>query len=128
MTSYGRVEASFWNISHNSLPRISDQDTTESTSTDETFGARVTIVPSRKIESSFRIVFDYTPHLNPSATITYQATIANDSEIFHIVRSGQVKDLIGALEKGTARLTDRDEEGRSLLYVSCHEAFYRKKY
>jgi hypothetical protein len=78
------------------------------------------------MESSFRIVFDFTPHLNPSATIKYQAMIPNDSVIFHIVRSGQVKELIEALDKGTARFPDRDEEGRLLLHVSCHEAFFER--
>lgn len=126
MTTYGRVELSYWFISHHSLPRISDQDTTESTTTDESLSARVAIVPGRNMESSFRVVFDFTPHLNPSATITYQAMISNDSEVFHIVSSGQVHELIEALYKGTARLTDRDEEGRSLLNVSYHAAFFER--
>jgi hypothetical protein len=124
MTPYGRVEVSFWTTSNRSHPNISDEDTIESTH--EAFAARLAIVPSRNIASSFRVVFDFTPHLNPSATITYQAMIPNDSEVFRIIRSGQVKELVKALSKGTARLTDRDEEGRSLLNVSYHEASFER--
>ncbi len=124
MTPYGRVEVSFWTTSNRSHPNIGDEDTIDST--DEAFAARMAIVPSRNLPSSFRIVFDFTPRLSPSATITYQAMIPNDSEVFRIVRSGQVKELIKALDKGTARLTDRDEEGRSLLNVSCHEASFER--
>jgi hypothetical protein len=51
--------------------------------------------------------------------------IPNNSEVFKIVGSGEVKELIELLEKGTASLTDRDEEGRSLLNVSRYKPFYK---
>lgn len=126
ITPYGGVNLTFWNISHASLPKISDQDTTESASVDETFGAKVAIVPNQTVESPLRVVVDFTPHLNPSATITYHAFIPNDSEIFEIVKYGQVKDLIKFLDNRSASLTNRDEEGRSLLHVSCQEAFFEQ--
>jgi hypothetical protein len=70
------------------------------------------------------MIFDFTLHLDPSATITYQAMIPNDSEVFKIAGWGEVKELIELLVKGTASLTDRDEEGRSLLNVSCYRLFF----
>jgi hypothetical protein len=68
--------------------------------------------------SPLRVVVDLAPRLDPTATITYQAMIPNDSAVFKIARSGKIKDLIELFEKGTAFLTDRDERGRSLLSVS----------
>jgi hypothetical protein len=64
------------------------------------------------------VVFDFNPCLDPSATITYQATIPNNSEVFGIAESGKVKDLIELFQNGAASLNDRDEEGRSILNVS----------
>lgn len=126
MTPYGRVEASFWTTPNRSYPRISDEDTIEPT--DEAFATRLAIIPGRNLNraSSFRMVFDFTLHLNPSATITYQAMIPNNSEVFQIAQYGQVQELISALAQGTARLTDRDEEGRSLLNVSCNKLFFER--
>lgn len=42
----------------------------------------------------------------------------NDSEVFKIVKFGDVETLIRAIESGSASLTDQDEKGRSLLSVS----------
>lgn len=58
------------------------------------------------------------PRLDPFASITCQAKIPNNSEVFKIVKHGKLEDLLKAFENKTARLTDRDEEGRSLLNVS----------
>jgi hypothetical protein len=68
--------------------------------------------------SPLRVVVDLAPRFDPTATITYQAMIPNDSVVFRIAHSGRVTDLIELFEKGTAFLTDRDEQGRSLLSVS----------
>jgi hypothetical protein len=68
--------------------------------------------------SPLRVVVDLAPRLDPTTTITYQAMIPNDSAVFKIARSGKVTDLIELFEKGTASLTDRDEQGGSLLSVS----------
>ncbi len=82
--------------------------------------AKIAIQSNVGALGAFRIALDLNPRLSPSATITYQAILPNDSEIFKIVRSGKPKDLLKALEAKTASLTDRDEEGRSLLNVSYY--------
>jgi hypothetical protein len=120
MTPHGRVDTSFWTVSDTS--RISDAEENTSTATDREFGAKVAIVPSYSRTSRFRVVFDITPHLGPKPKITYQAMIPNDSEIFNLIKFGKVEEFIEALERGTASLTDRDEQGRSLLHVSYREA------
>jgi len=117
ITPFGRVQASFWAVS-NDLNLKTRRDATRAAK--RTVTARLAIVPSSIGISPFRVIFDFTPHLDPSATITYQAIIPNDSEVFKIAGSGEVKELIELLVKGTASLTDRDEEGRSLLNVSCY--------
>ena len=43
--------------------------------------------------------------------------IPSDSEVFRIVKFGELEDLLRALAAKTACLTDRDEGGRSLLNV-----------
>jgi hypothetical protein len=58
--------------------------------------------------------------------MTYQRTVPIDSQVFEIVSCGKVRELVEALEQGTARLTDRDEEGRSLLNVSFHEIRFER--
>lgn len=84
----------------------------------EIAATRLIIVPNGAGMSPLRVVVDLAPRLNPTATITYQAMIPNNSAVFKIARSGKVTDLIELFEKGTAFLTDRDEQGRSLLSVS----------
>jgi hypothetical protein len=49
--------------------------------------------------------------------LTYQAMVPNDSEVFKIIDAGDVEALKKALAMKTASLTDRDENGRSLLSV-----------
>lgn len=116
-TPYESVRTSFWEFSGDSV-QVSRERNDIDTS-DKGFAASITIVPRDLRTSSFRVVFDITPHLDPAAKITYQAIRPNDSEIFRIVTSGEVERLIEALARGTASLTDRDEDGRSLLNVSC---------
>ena len=115
------MQASFWAVSEDSNLKIWGDATNIA---NKTVAARLAIVPNSIGTSPFRVVLDFTPHLDPSATITYQAMIPNDSEVFEIAGSGEVKELIGLLEKGIASLTDRDEEGRSLLNVSCYRRFF----
>ena len=67
---------------------------------------------------SCRAVFDFDPTLRLTPHLTYQAMRPNDSKLFTIIATGTVEDLTNALELGAASLTDRDEEGRSLLNVS----------
>ncbi|KAE8452639.1 hypothetical protein EG329_013898 [Mollisiaceae sp. DMI_Dod_QoI] len=119
-TPYGKVQASFWASSNDSNLRTR-KDATRTAN--KTVAARMAFIPSSNRTSLFRVVFDFVPHLNPSATITYQTIIPNDSKVFKIVRFGEVEELIELLENGTASLTDRDEEGRSLLNYAT---FYKK--
>ena len=121
ITPHGRVQASFWTVSNDSNAKTRGDATRTA---DKTVAARLAIAPNSIGTSPFRVVFDFAPHLDPSATITYQAMIPNDSEVFRIAGSGEVKELIELLKKGTASITDRDEEGRSLLNVSCYRPFF----
>ncbi len=115
------MQASFWAVSNDS--NLKNQGDATGTAK-KSVTARLTIVPSSIRTSPFRVVFDFTPHIDPCATIKYQAVIPNDSEVFKIASSGGVKELFKLLEKGLASLTDHDEEGRSLLNVSCYRLFF----
>jgi hypothetical protein len=117
MTPHGRVETAFWAVLNRSNSKVSLEDTADNSGED--LAARVAIIPSDPETHSFRVVFEFTPQLNLPSNLSYQAMIPNGSEVFNIVASGQVKELIEALENGTASLTDRDQQGRSLLNVSC---------
>lgn len=107
------MQASFWQVP----TAFEHTGTEEDISEQNSIAARIAIHPKGSVVSSFRVVFDFDPRLNPSATVTYQAMIPNDSEIFKIIESGEVEELLEALDNKTASLTDRDEEGRSLLNV-----------
>jgi hypothetical protein len=113
-TSYGRILVVFEQTKH-----LSEHNSVhEDFATQGAFAAQIVIHPNSSCVSPKRIVLDLKLHLNPSAKITYQETIPNTSEVFSIIEHGQLDDLLRALEDRTARLTDRDEEGRSLLNVS----------
>jgi hypothetical protein len=106
---------SFWGIADDSKLESSEA---AGRSGNKVIAARLAFLPRIVGQSLFRVVFDVSPYLDPSATITYQAMIPNDSKVFKIAESGKVEDLIGLLKNGDASLTDRDEEGRSILNVS----------
>lgn len=111
-TPYGTVVAHFWL----SQP-YSENDSIDVHSEMQTLiGAQIAISTKGRSDT-YRIIIDLDMCLNPSARINYQATRPNDSEIFSIVQNGKLEDLFKALEEKTASLTDRDEEGRSLLNV-----------
>jgi len=115
LTLSARVDASFWTSKRNNTDKI-DQ-------TEELVAAKVAVIP-RNTTSGFRIEFDLTvqkacQNLSLHAMkVAYQAMVPDDSEIFRIASHGKVEELIAAVCKGTARLTDRDTAGRSLLNVS----------
>ncbi|KAF4629078.1 hypothetical protein G7Y89_g9078 [Cudoniella acicularis] len=118
VTPFGRVGVSFWNVWDGSKTNITGKAPAMIMDNLENyFAARVAIVPSGTRTPLFRVIVDFSPHLDPAAKITYQAVISNDSEVFGIVARGDVERLVGALEKHTASLTDLDEQGRSLLNV-----------
>lgn len=120
-TPYGKVLANFWHIQNSPEQR----PTSEGFPAQSSIAAKIVINPREKSCHPFQIVFDLDHCLNPFAIITYQATIPNDSKIFRIMKHGNLEDLLKALEAKTASLTDRDEEGRSLLNVksSCLKIF-----
>lgn len=60
---------------------------------ESSLAAQIAIHPSSKCARSFRIIFDLDPRFNPSARITYLATIPSDSEVFCIVAFGELEDL-----------------------------------
>jgi hypothetical protein len=118
MTRYGRINASFSTISNGNT--ATDEDPLGIT--DEAFAARVAIVPCVCRKIPFRVIFDFNPTIDLTPKITYQAIIPNSSEVFEIVASGNIEELIKALNSCTTSLTVRDEEGRSLLHVSGYRA------
>ncbi|KUJ18790.1 uncharacterized protein LY89DRAFT_717327 [Mollisia scopiformis] len=110
-TPYGRVTAVFWQ----NKSSLQDDSVKENQSTQSSIAAQIAIHPNGETSSPFRIVLDLDTRLNPLARITYQAMIPNNSEIFTIIEHGELKDLTRALESRMASLSDRDENGRSLL-------------
>lgn len=101
-TSHGRLEVSFWANPNEAY----------------SFGAKITFLSCSNAISSSRAVLELSSYLDPSAKITYQALRPNDSEVFAIVTSGDVRRLEQELANGTMSLNDRDEKGRSLLNLS----------
>lgn len=114
---YWRIQASILDLTN--APYDDSTKGNDKKTSEKEFIANIKIVPRHMGTSSFRVIFDINPYFDPSLKITYQAIRPNDSEIFKIVTSGQLQKLLWALENVTASLTDRDEEGRSLLHVSC---------
>ena len=114
-TDYGRVSISYATGSNVSHREYAHQENLQLT--DEALDTRITFHPKRTL-NPFAVVFDFGPNHDPFARIKYQAMIPNDSLIFQVVSAGDVDGLIRILQDGTGRLSDRDEEGRSLLNVS----------
>ena len=85
---------------------------------DEIFSGTVAVNSCDGTKSSYRAVFEINQAVSLMPKITYQAMIPNGSKAFGIISTETVEDLIAILESGTTSLTDRDEEGRSLLNVS----------
>jgi len=111
----GRLDISFWDVIEKSRFKVVEEDG-ESTTTD--IAATLSIIPNDTKKSASSLTFSFTPHINPLVKISYQAMKPNDSEVFKIVKFGDVETLIRAIESGSASLTDQDEKGRSLLSVS----------
>ena len=106
--------ADFWG----NRPLLRPDSEEENTRIQSSIGAQIAIHSTGSVVPPYRIVLDLDSTLNPSAKITYQAIRPNNSEIFSIMQYGTLEDLMKALESKTASLTDRDEEGCSLLNVS----------
>ena len=121
-TSYGRIFASFRTHTVDSDVQAVDADVA---AMDQAFSARIAIAPKITGRSSSYIVFDFASNvasIDLSMKLTYFPMVPNDSKVFTIVRDGEVHQLVEAFEEGYASLNDRDEQGRSLLKVSCDHA------
>ncbi len=112
-TPYGRVLAFFWKTQNSSKRRSNGEELIAQNS----IAAKIAIYPGDMGSGPFEIVLNLDPRLNPSAIITYHAMIPNNSEVFKIIKLGELEELLRALEAKTVSLTDRDEDGRSLLNV-----------
>jgi hypothetical protein len=94
---------------------------------DEIFSGTVVVNSCDGTKSPCRAVFEINQAISLIPKITYQAMIPNGSKVFRIISTETVEDLIAVLESGTTSLTDRDEEGRSLLNVSLQRLYIRKE-
>ena len=91
--------------------------------TAEVFVASITFIPKDarfgyKISSSFLQTLTADEALSRIPTLSFCRMIANDSQVFSLVREGELDGLLTLLEGRQATLTDCDEEGRSLLSAS----------
>jgi len=113
-TQFGRMELSFWLTS-----TVVDNENTARKTKDLTsvYPARITLFTRSKTESTVCVNLDFNPLWDLPMKLTYQAMVPNDSEVFKIVDAGDVEALKKAFVMKTASLTDRDEDGRSLLSV-----------
>jgi hypothetical protein len=109
LTPYGRVNAI--------ISSMSD----EASMSKEITTARLVVTPLTTT-TPFCIEFEikwqaYPNNCLNSINITYCAMRPNNSEVFRVASSGSVEELRQLLTNESARLTDRDTEGRSLLAV-----------
>lgn len=95
---------------------------------EDIFEGIVSFIPKKtdwrtKISTSFfqRLTKDGFFSLSPR--LSFCAIIPDSSEIFVLVKDGDLKGIINHLQQGKASLSDCDSEGRTLLNVrkSCHE-------
>lgn len=120
LTPYGRIDALFWTTQ--SASQISDADDDVDNKTDDLVAVKIVIIPA-KTTSASRIEFNltlqeaYSYRFLVATKVSYQAMVPDDAKIFSIAMHSQVEDLENILRNGTARLTDRDTKGRSLLAV-----------
>jgi len=77
-TPYGKVLAFFWQIQNFSEHRSEGEELPAQNSIE----AKIAIYLRDMGSSPFQIVLDLDPRLNPSAIITYHATIPKNSKVF----------------------------------------------
>jgi hypothetical protein len=109
------MELSFWSASTDVDDENRARKTKCLTSPDL---ARITLFTRSRTKSIVCVNLDFNPLWNLPMKLTYQVMVPNDSEVFKIIDAGDVEALKNALAMKTASLTDRDENGRSLLSVS----------
>ena len=66
---------------------------------------------------SFQQRMDYQGSYLRKPTIFFSAIVPEDSEVFSLVRKDALDDLLRLFAAGSAKFTDRDPKGRSLLKV-----------
>jgi hypothetical protein len=114
-TQNGRIELSFWSPDTDSDGEIGIGKTTHSAST---AFARIALFTRSVTKSTVCVNFDFNPLVNLPIKLTYQAMVPNNQGVFKTIETGDVEALKKALAMKTASLTDRVENGRSLLSVS----------
>lgn len=92
---YGKVLAEFTSV------QTSEHGTVGKGCPQSSVAAKIAIQSNVGASGSFRIALDLNPQLNPSAMITYQATLPNNSSVFKIAAWGNPEDLLKALEGDT---------------------------
>lgn len=116
LTPYGRVNAIF-----SSTPKASVLGVEEASRPKDIIAAKFVLIPAvTSIPFCIEFCMNLEAHVNnPSNSIkvNYHAIRPDDSEIFRIASYGSVQELRDMLTNKTARLTDRDTDGRSLLGV-----------
>ncbi len=103
------------------------QDENMRNETIEVFEGNVTFipnsVPSTSVSVSFQQRLTHEGSLLGKPTISFSATLPDNSEVFLRVRNGDMEGLVKLLAEGAASLTDRDSKGRSLLNVRTSVIF-----
>jgi hypothetical protein len=112
-TPYGYIQFSYWGGERSTQDPITNAPSSDDTD----FAARVELVPYLP-NAECSITLDFTPQLDPKIRLSCQKMISGSSAVFEVVQSGRIEKLNEMLSKGTARLSDRDHVGRSLLNVS----------
>jgi hypothetical protein len=113
-TQHGRMELSFWPASTDADDDDDARKTKYLTAIDL---ARMSFFTRSRTKSTVCVNLDFNPLGDLPMKLTYQVMVPNDSEVFGIVDAGDVEALKKAFAMKTASLTDRDEDGRSLLSV-----------
>ena len=111
--------------SSKSLKGIADdagtQDNGDRSGIIEVFEGVVTFLPNSVPNTSFSISFQqrstFEGSLLGKPTISFSATLPNDSEVFLRIKDGDMEGLLKLFAEGTAAPTDRDAQGCSLLNV-----------
>lgn len=116
LTPYGRVNAIL-----SSTPAASSLLDSKASIPEDITAAKLVVTPLTTT-TPFCIQFEMKWQAYPnsclnSIDITYCAMRPNDSEVFLVASFGSVEDLRQLLTNESARLSDRDTEGRSLLAV-----------
>ena len=70
-----------------------------------------------KVSTSFQRKITRNGYFSLKSTLSFSAIIPDSSEIFTLVRTGDLEGIIKHVQQGQASLTNCDLKGRSLLNV-----------